>query len=255
MQSLSRLASSVVVMLIVLGAGPVSANLFVSGDSNITNPLTGSFGAGIDAGNRQFFSNILQGGTSVAVLDGDPGWIVFAEDLDNYYDSLSGVDSSRFSGTVTSAQLAGIDLFLVPLPADEFAGPEIAVMQSFLTGGGSIFFLGENSNFSESNARINGALSDLGSSLSIVGNTFDSGWHTATGSQIASDPFTAGVTTFSYAAVSGVTVGSEGTMLFYGTNGTGFLAYETTVVPVPSAVLLAMFGLSVAGARLRKAKA
>jgi hypothetical protein len=169
--------------------------------------------------------------------------------INSYYNSLSGVSSSIFSGTVTSTHLSSVDLFVSILPLDDFTTSEISVMSSFLAGGGDIFFLGENDSFYYENTYINNALSSLGSSMSIVNNWFDAGFHTATGTQIASDPYTTGVSTFTYGAPSEI---SGGTPLFYGTDGELFIAYETTVVPVPGAVLLGIFGLGAVGIKLRK---
>ncbi len=236
MRNLSLLLSRIVGVLIVCIINPVYADLFVSGDGNITNPLTGAWMGYVDVGNQQFFSNVLRTGSTVAILNADiaegGSGDYFISDIDTYYNSLSGVISFVFSGTVTSAQLSGVDLFVVVLPDDDFTTSEIDVMTHFLAGGGSIFFLGENSNVPHYNSRINGALDGLGSSLRIINDLFDSGFHTATGTQIASDPYTANVSTFTYAAPSEVSVVSGGTPLFYGTNGTIFLAYETTSVPV-----------------------
>lgn len=251
MKNISLFSSSIVVMLIVFIANPVYAymTVIVSGDSNITNPMFGTQGSSYDPGNEQFFSNVLGAGTSVAVFEGITNWN-FDEEINTYYNSLSGVSSSLHSGTVTAAQLTGVDLLVSVLPDDNFTASEIAVMTGFLYGGGDIFFLGENSNFTSENARINNALTGLGSSLQIVNDIFDSGFHTATGSQIASDPYTAGVSTFTYAAPSQVPLVSGGTTLFYGTGEEPFVAYE--VVPVPGAILLGILGLSVAGVKLRK---
>ena len=43
--------------------------IFLSGDTNVTHALTGSFDVPIDPGNQQFFINILQGGAGVVVLE------------------------------------------------------------------------------------------------------------------------------------------------------------------------------------------
>jgi hypothetical protein len=225
--------------------------LFVSGDTNIGNPLTGS-GISVDIGNQQFFTNILGTGTSVAILDHGLGGSVgtVPSDINTHYNSLTGVSSSIFTGTVTGAQLSVVDLFVAVLPDDDFTAAEIGVMTSFLYSGGDIFFLGENNNFPTQNARINNALTGLGSSLQIVNDIFDSGYHIATGSQIATDAYTAGVSTFTYAAPSQVPVVTGGTTLFYGLNQQPFVTYE--VVPIPGAMLLGMLGLSVAGIKLRK---
>lgn len=209
-----------IVVLFILTTIPANADmtLFVSGDSNIANPLTGNFPlADEDAGNKQFFSNILQGGSSVALLQnsatGSAGYAV--PDIDEYYQSI-GVSTSIISGNVTFADLSVVDLFFVVLPDNDLTPSEIVAMHAFLASGGDIFFLGENSNFPNENARINNALTGLGSSLSIVNDLFDSGFnHQA---QIASDPYTAGVSTFSYGAPSSI---SGGTTLFYGTGVNG----------------------------------
>lgn len=254
---MSRLTKicALAVLILTVGSAQADMTVFVSGDSNIINPLSGSYGSGVDAGNQQFFTNILAGGTSVAILDTsykDVSAANWAAEMDTHYDGLVGVGSTVFTGTVTAAQLSGVDLFISLLPDDDFTAEEIAVMTSFIYGGGDIFFLGENSNLSNYNARINSALTGLGSSLSIVNDAFDSGWNTATGSQIASDPYTAGVSTFTYGAPSQVPVVVGGTTLFSGTGGQPFVAYEVVPVPVPGALLLGILGLSVAGVKLRK---
>jgi hypothetical protein len=232
---------ALVVLFLAINSTQADMTLFLSGDSNIIN--TGLS----DAGNQQFFSNVLGTGTNVAFLD--TGYL--AEDqqteLVNYYNSLTGVTASVFTGTVTASQLSGVDLFVSILPGDDFTAAEISVMQSYLYGGGDIFFAGEHGGFASYNARINGALSGIGSSLSIFDAVVDDGYHTATGAQIATDPYTAGVTTFTYAASSQVL---GGTTLFYGTGGQPFVTYE--VVPIPGAVLLGMLGLSAVGIKLRK---
>lgn len=240
----ARIFLAAILFAMAFGFGVNSANalLIVSGDGNITNPLVGS---GADAGNQQFFTNILQGGDSIVVLENTFTVPSGASDFDlfvnTFYNSLSGVTSSIISGTVTGAQLAGADLFVAATPDDAFSASEITALANFLAGGGSIFLLGENNAFSTHNAFINAVLAGLGSGMSIIDDVFDSGFHTATGSQIALDPLTAGVATFTYAAPSRV---SGGTTLFFGTGGQAFVAYEGVVaVPEPSTLLLLGSGL------------
>lgn len=235
-------------LAVAIGYGINSANatLFLSADSNIGNPLDGSFNVPIDAGNQQFFTNILEGGSSVLVLDNNQGGSVgfVPGAIDIFYDSLTGVTSNLFSGTITDADLAGADLFVASLPEDAFTTSEISALSNFLYGSGSIFFLGENWNFPVENAYINDALMALGSDMSIVNDLFDADFHTATGSQIAADPFTAGVSTFTYAAPSQVALVDGGTNLFFGTEGQPFVAYEGAApVPEPSTMLLLGAGL------------
>lgn len=235
----------VIAVSFVLGINAVNAELFLSGDTNITNPLTGSSGAAIDTGNQKFFANILQGGNSVAVLKSTwTGSVGSAyTDVNTFYNSLPGVTSTVISGTINS--LAGYDLLVAPLPNNAFAASEITVFSNFLAQGGSIFFTGENNDisFAMSNSAINAALAALGSGMSINPSIFDSGFNTAIGAQIAADPFTAGVGTFTYAAPSEVLYGS-GTPLFFGKGGQAFLSYEqTSNVPLPAAFWIFGSGL------------
>ena len=70
--------------------------------------------------------------------------------------------------------------------------------------------------------------------------------YTATGAQIAVDPFTTGVTTFTYGEANRI---SGGTPLFFGTGGQPFVAYELNVdvpyipAPVPTTIWLLGSGL------------
>lgn len=234
--------------LMLLPYGMVDAGILVlSGDSNITNPLDGSGGAGgIDPGNGVFFTNVLGGGTSVS-MHGD---LTVNNDgfdaLNDHYNSLGGVTSTVFNGAITAGQLAGSDLFISFLPNDAFTGAELTAMGDFYNGGGSIMFFGEHEGFSDENDRINAALGALGSSMSIISNTFfDSGYHTATtgNGQIEADPLTAGVTTFTYAAPSEAMV-AGGTTLFTGTapEFDPFVAYESNnggpVIPEPGTLII-----------------
>ncbi len=206
------------------------AVIFLSGDTNVTHALVGSVGVDIDPGNQQFFVNVLQGGTVVVVLEtSHDGSVEVADtDLVTFYDERAGVTATLIEGPVTAADLAEADLFLVPLPDTAFTGAELSAMSDFLDAGGSIFLSGENGSFPTENSYVNDALAALGSNMEIINTTFDAGFTIATGDQIAEDPFTAGVETFTYAAPSEVALTRGGTILFFGTEGEPFLAYEET---------------------------
>ena len=244
---LFRMPVTLIVALAVATPAVVNAGtIVVSGDANIANPLTGSFGAGVVVGNQTFFQNVLQGGTTVRVLQsvsavGTDSTDLANTDIVSFYNTLPGVNCALVSGTVTSGTLAGVNLFVSVLPDDAFSASELAALSVFLTNGGSVFFLGDNNDplFTTQNAFINLALANLGSGLAIVPDVFDHGFNDATTSQIASDTFTAGVTSFRYAAPSRV---EGGTPLFFGSQQQPFLAYERMPVPESSSCALLVFG-------------
>jgi len=165
--------------LVAVPHSALAQRIVLSGDSNIGNPLDGSFGPGIDPGNQRFFQNVLGSGTQVVQENGDStGSGGLAEtSINNFYNGLPGVTATVVSGPITASTLAGANLFIDVLPTAALTGSEISALQTFFSGGGTIFFLGENSypDFMVSNASINSALSALGSSLQIVPDNIDGG--------------------------------------------------------------------------------
>jgi hypothetical protein len=223
--------------------------LFLSGDSNIVSSLTG---ATPDAGNQQFFLNVLGAGTSVLVLETSVT-PVFSTPVNDFYNSQAGVSSTLFSGAVTGALLSGVDLFFSPLPEDSFTASELDALGDYLEGGGTIFFAGDNPGFApDPNARINDALTALGSGMLILDVALDIGDQHALPSQILLDPFTTGVTTFNYGGMSEI---SGGTTLFVSLEESPFVAYEQTngetPVPEPGTLLLLGAGLVALSRRRR----
>jgi hypothetical protein len=234
-----------VAVLMAVIAGPSHGSvIFLSGDSNITDHLVGAQGQPIDTGNQQFFDNILQGGTTVVTLDHGPSGLPAATSVNDYYNSLSGVTSALVFGDVTDADLAGADLFVSAIPNNPYTATEISALANFLAGGGDIFFLGEvgAAGWPVGNGRINDALTALGSGLSIVPATNISG--PSSGTQIAVDPFTTGVASFSYLVASEVTGGSA---LFSGPGSRTFIAYEQQIPQVPVAPIIWLLGIGSLG--------
>lgn len=240
-----QLVTAVILGILSLTPALQAGTLFVSGDSNIANGLDNAHGAPFPNDNGTFFLNVLGGGTSVKVLSTTTTFITGLDsEVNTFYASQAGVSSSLFSGTITSAGLAGVNLLVILAPDHSFTGAELTDMGSFLGGGGEIFFAGENNGtagFLAGNAAINAALSSLGSGMGIVNNSLDGGFHTTGPGQVLSSSFTSGVSQFTYAFGSNVT---GGTGLFLYTDLTNqIIAFETTStsgVPEPTTwVLLA----------------
>jgi hypothetical protein len=223
-----------------LGQAAHAGPIFVSGDGNII-PTSTSTGNGI------FFNNILNGGSTVAVLN-NTLISTWSTSISSYYDSQSGISASVLSGTVTSTILSGVDLLVAVLPDDNFSGAEATAISNFLTGGGSLFLIGENGAdiFDPARASINDLLGQLGSSMLLGAVTVPN-----SAAVIASDPYTTGVTAFSFSASSGVTF-NGGSALISNTSGDSIIAYERVgVVPTPGTLLLAATGLIALGMRRR----
>jgi hypothetical protein len=217
--------------------------ILLSGDSNTTDTLNA-------VGNEQtFFSNVLGGGNTVAVLDFIANVYGSASntdtEVDTFFDSLAGVTSTLISGAVTDALLAGVDLFVVPLPDDNFAAAEVAAIADFLSGGGTLFLLGENNNvvFDIPNGAINQLLAALGSGMSLSDAALSGP------GVLAVDPYTAGLNDLRFVAGSQV-VG--GTAIYSTQAGAGLIAREGRVTQVPEPATLLLFGAAAGVAGLRR---
>jgi len=242
------------ITLALLGlSGIAQASLIlVSGDITPLFSLTDTSPDTATPGNRQFFTNVLGAGDRVAVLD-TPNNAAAGPEADEFYDSLPGVTSTLLSGSIDASSLTDVDLLLLPAPDDLFDASEITAMQSFVTDGGSLFFLGEALGIpfgASTNAFINAALAALGSSMEIINVSLDVGSRAATGAQIAPDLLTTGVSAFDYGFTAEV---RSGTPLFFSVDEVAFLSYEGSLAPpsTPSAVpepsSLSLFGAALWG--------
>lgn len=239
-----RVAGAVAVLALL--PRPASAGtILLSGDSNITDLLGGA------NNNSLFFSNVLGSGDTVAVLDftnplpGAPSVTNTDLEVNAFYAAIAGVTSTLVSGAVSAAMLAGVDLFVVPLPDDSFSASEVLAISGFLTTGGTLFLLGENSSsvFTTANAALNQLLDDLESNLNLV-PAFISPPGT-----ITPDPFTQGIVGDLYMPAGSQVTG--GTTLYTNSSGLGLLAREDSVsVPEPASMFL--FGTALLGAGVRR---
>lgn len=241
-----------VAILTSIASSVDAARIIVSGDANILNPLAGGGGLAINAGNQRFFDNVLGTGSKVLVDSDGFNGAAFSGFLDTYYTS-QGKSVTTTVLPVTSLALASIDLFATIVPNSPYSTSELSAMRSYLSDGGTIFFFGDQSFFSQNNARINEALVALGSSILISNGSVRGGNPSfATGPQIAANPLTQGVDSLAYSVGSELTV-SGGTALFFGPNGRAFVATETISVPDSgsSSLLLAVGILALWGVRRR----
>lgn len=242
---------AIVAALAALGFGPTTAaqTVIVSGDVTPIFYLTDTPPNTANPGNRQFFTNILGGGTSVRVRTTTFNNFASPE-ANEFYNGLPGVSSSLFTGEITAAQLAGADLLVLPFHNAAFTASEVAAIEAFLLGGGNLFVTGEASviaNGNTSNGFVNGLLTQLGLPLNLVDSTFDTGSQVATGGQIVADPLTAGVTQFAYGGTAEV---QGGRPLFRTLTGEAFFA--AAVIPEPASAALLGFGLGAVLARRQR---
>jgi hypothetical protein len=236
-------------LIIALSASfPAVAGVIVLvGDSQVANAVDPSVA---DALNQRFFRNVLGTGTRVLVHASNGAGIDIVDRADTaantYYNTLSGVTSALFSGSITVADLAGIDLFVSIVPDDAYTASEVTALRDFVNGAGVLFLLGENnlSVFDVANAALNALVTGVGGTMSLLddivgGDAF----------RVAQDPLTDGVPVLDYAGGSPV---SGGLVLFTEEPPSlkPLIAIETvgsTAVPVSVPGTLALLGLGFAG--------
>jgi hypothetical protein len=282
----------IVFFLCILGIGVNNsfATILVSGDVDIVYPINPAFPDIQLEGNQRFFLNILQGSQNVAVVEKQADLSVWnpltdeelAQDLNSINDeeiAVNGINSfyndnaitSSVINNVTASALENVGLLVVPLPGSNFSPEELSIMNSYITNGGSVFFLGDAFDHPKQNSNINLALLGLGSTLSIAEYSgldfYDGGPFFATGDQISNNVFTSGIESFIYGYVSEIK-GDPGRLvpLFYTqesavqddgtpTGVVPFIAYEQPLsVPEPSTIAFLFISLPALFLSIRKRK-
>ncbi|WP_310424834.1 PEP-CTERM sorting domain-containing protein [Chamaesiphon sp. VAR_48_metabat_135_sub] len=155
--------------------------------------------------------------------------------INNYYNSgltVSGqpVSSSILTGTLDTNNLSNINLLWMVQPANSYTNAELNSLSTFLSGGGRIAFMGEHGTIAPNeNNRISAAITALGGNISINNIVVDGGFRDATvgNGQILSNPLTAGVNTYNYAAFAPLNISGSAIALMNGTNSSDvMMAYQ-----------------------------
>ena len=139
--------------------------------------------------------------------------------INNFYNGLAGHSSTIGVGTLDTVDLSGVNLLWATQPADAYTPAELIAMQSFLAAGGRIAFMGEHGSYSPAeNTRINGALSALGSTISINNVVLDGGFRNASvgDGQILAHSLTSGVNNYQYAAFAPLSLAGSAVALMLG---------------------------------------
>jgi hypothetical protein len=138
--------------------------------------------------------------------------------INNFYNSLPGVTSKIIGSTL---DVTDVSLLWAVQPADAYTDSEISTMQTFLSGGGRIAFMGEHGSYAPNeNARIAAAVGLLGGHMTINVDYPDAGFHDATVSngQILPHSLTAGVNTYNYACFASLNISGPAQKLMVGTD-------------------------------------
>jgi hypothetical protein len=240
----------IVAGMVLLSLNSFAGTVIASGDSNIATSMTG--------GNATFFTNVLGSGTGVLIQELESVTAASGVNIANYYNGLPGVTATQTTATSVTS-LAGVNLFITILPQAAYSADEISAMSSFLSGGGTLFFIGESSGYSGGGVAdpiITSTLSALGSTMTMSGND---GSFYSRNAVVVSNPLTAGVGTFTYGFTSFV---SGGTALF-DTNpgaaqGSPFVEVQTvggtSTTPEPVSEVLTLGGLAGLGLLARRKK-
>jgi hypothetical protein len=159
--------------------------------------------------------------TVVYVLD-DAG---YGGPIGGFYSGLyggPGVSTEYISGALNDYSFSGTKLLWV-VPGDAFTSDEMSTMETFLSNGGHIGFLGGGYWFAGvRDENINTAVASLGGHITINSNWTDTGYpHSVDRNSggIVSDPFTEGVNSFVFGPFSPLSLGGSAKSLILGTDG------------------------------------
>ncbi|MEM1363370.1 MAG: hypothetical protein AAGF94_16925 [Pseudomonadota bacterium] len=253
MQYLCTIKRALAVATALFVTAPAYSASFVMGDGTPNFSLTNDPPNAAVTSNQNFFENILGSGTSVGVFDET----VFgaATETVNFYNSLTGVSASFFSGPITAATLSSYDLVALINLDRIISVAEASALSTYESNGGTLLLIGDPASVvAQTVPRLNDLLVKLGSSLVLSTTSADNGSNSATGAQIDDTTITAGVTNFSYGAASQISGG--GTPLLRLANGAPFAVYDgprsdITIgntppppVPLPAAGWLLLAGVS-----------
>jgi PEP-CTERM motif len=214
--------------------------------------------ADLNAGpNTQFYANVLGSSTKVLLAHG-PTISGFQDDVVAQYAASAGVTvTTDFSTTLTVGFLSLFDLVLVmdrtstSLPSRITGGA--GAVGDFISGGGKLLFMSETATgpVGVEHGSYNSFLAGIGSSIRYGERQLfgDSSANVTT--TIASDPLTAGVTTFEYGAFNNLFGGKP--LVSYTRPGTtagdlaGYLVATDGPAAVPTPATIALLGLGLAG--------
>jgi len=242
MKNLARILAVAAAVVIGTLATPAQAGgrIFLAGDSNIFDSPAYS-----SADNEVFFQNVFNG-ESVASYSSK---------------TLSGLGTTASvtaygTGTaITSAGLAGHSYMLFGLSRSSVTAAELSAISAFHSAGGHLFLFGEgNTAFSSLNIAVNSILSTVGSSMSLStsgSDNFDISGYTTLTSFTGTGPYAAGVSSWSTAYASKISVGS-GTAVISGVADAGYfgtaVGLEDSMSAVPEPTSIAMWGFGALGA-------
>ena len=225
--------------IVLLSLNAFAGRIIASGDSSIADSVSG--------GNATFFGNVLGAGTGVLIQELDPGTAAFGANIAGYYNGLAGVTATQTTSTSVT-DLTGVNLFITMLPQAAYSGAELSAMSGFLSGGGTIFFIGEAPGYLPGGVAdpiITSTLGTLGSTMTMSGND---GSVYPVSAVVDADALTAGVASFTYGFTSFV---SGGTALFttnpVGAIGSPFIEVQTVggaSIPEPVSGVLTFSGLA-----------